>query len=88
MKKLIFALIGGVALMTGACSRGNEDQVNNAEINQPATDLNALVNDAANNAAEADALGNQQQQLEQENAASADNTVNPADADEQNVSGM
>ena len=88
MKKLTFALIGTVALMTGACSGGNEDQVNNAEINQPATDLNALVNDAANNAAEADALGNQQQQLEQENAANADNTVNPADADEQNVSGM
>ena len=88
MKKLMFAAIGGVALMTGACNSGNEDQVNNVEMNQPATDLNALVNDAANNA-EADALGNQQQQLEQENAANAsDNTVNPADADEQNVSGM
>ncbi len=88
MKKLMFVAIGGVALMTGACNRGNEDQVNNAEINQPATDLNALANDAANNA-EADALGNQQQQLEQENAAnSSDNTVNPEDADEQNVSGM
>jgi len=36
MKKLMFVAIGGVALMTGACNRGNEDQVNNAEINQPA----------------------------------------------------
>ena len=57
-------------------------------MNQPAADLNGLADDAANDAAnaEADALGNQQDQLEQENV--TDNTVNPADADEQNVSGM
>jgi hypothetical protein len=56
-------------------------------MNQPATDLNALSDAAANDAAnaEADALGNQEQQLEDENA---DNTVNPSDAQEQNVSGM
>jgi hypothetical protein len=90
MKKLTFALIGSVALATGACSGGNEDQVNNAALNQPNTELNGLANDAANNA-EAEALGNQLQQLNQENAsakASDDNTVNPEDADEQNVSGM
>ena len=71
-----------------SCSSNNEDTVNNAEMNQPAADLNALSNDAATDAAnaEAEALGAQQQQLEQENA--SDNTVNPADADEQNVSGM
>jgi len=87
MKKLTFALAGTFALMTAACNRGNEDQVNNAEMNQPsAADLNALANDAANVANEAQALNAQAQNLQ--NEASDDNTVNPKDADEQNVSGM
>ena len=85
MKKLTFALVGTTALLTAACNRGNEDQVNNAEMNQPATDLNALANEAANT--EVNNLGNQQEQLNNE-AKSDDNTVNPKDADEQNVSGM
>ena len=85
MKKLTFALIGTAALLTAACNRGNEDQVNNAEVNQPASDLNALANTAANVANEADALNAQAQNLANE---STDNTVNPKDADEQNVSGM
>jgi ABC-type oligopeptide transport system substrate-binding subunit len=85
MKRLTFALAGTAALLVAACS-GNQDQVNNAEMNQAgAEDLNALANAAATDNAEAQALGNQQDQLNQENA---DNTVNPADADEQNVSGM
>ena len=90
MKKLAFVVIGAGALLTAACNKGNEDQVNNAEMNQPAPELNQLSNDAANDAANAEvaALGNQQNQLENENAAAADNTVNPKDADEQNVSGM
>jgi hypothetical protein len=50
-----------------------------------AEDLNNLASDAANNA-EAEALGNQLNELNQEDA--ADNTDNPTDADEQNVSGM
>jgi hypothetical protein len=55
-------------------------------MNQPAPDLNELSNDAAMDAAnaEAAALGNDQQQ---ENAVE-DNTLNPTDAQEQNVSGM
>ena len=85
MKKLTFVLVGTAALLTAACNRGNEDQVNNAEVNQPASDLNALANDAANVANEADALNAQAQNLANE---STDNTVNPKDADEQNVSGM
>ena len=88
MKMRVFTLTGAAALMLAACSGGDQDAVNNAEMNQPAADLNGLADDAANDAAnaEAAALGNQQDQLEQENA--ADNTVNPADEDEQNVSGM
>jgi hypothetical protein len=86
MKKLTFALVGTAALLTAACNRGNEDQVNNAEMNQPSSsDLNALANDAANVANEAQALNAQAQNLQNE---AADNTVNPKDADEQNVSGM
>ena len=87
MKRLAFAVSGTAALMLAACSGSNQDQVNNVEMNQPATDLNALSGDAANDAAnsEADALGNQEQQLEDQNA---DNTLNPSDAQEQNVSGM
>ena len=87
MKKLTFMVIGAVALATGACSGGNDDQVNNVEMNQPGPELNGLASDAANTA-EADALGNQQQQLENNVVNTTDNTINPEDADEQNVSGM
>src|SRR5258705_3987165 len=88
-KKPAFGVVGPVGLTTGACRRRNEDQVNNAEMNQTGAELNDLANDAANNAAEAENLAAQQQQLEANNAAEVtDNTVNPKDADEQNVSGM
>ena len=92
MKKLAF-VIGGAALMAlSACSGNNDDAVNNAELNQPAAeDLNALANAAAMNAEDA-ALGNQQQQLEDQNASATvnttANTTETTDADEQNVSGM
>jgi hypothetical protein len=88
MKRLVFAFTGVAALTVAACSGDNQDQVNNAEMNQPSADeLNQAAMDAANDAAnaEAAALGAQQQQLENQNA---DNTVNPSDAQEQNVSGM
>ena len=86
MKKLVFLVAGVTALSLAACNRSNQDQVNNAELNQPAADqLNALSAEAANDAANAEnaALANQQQQNAVE-----DNTVNPTDAQEQNVSGM
>ena len=87
MKKLAFALVAAPALLVAACNNANQDQVNNAELNQPAAELNDLANEAANTAAEAEALTNQAQNLENA-AANADDTVNPKDADEQNVSGM
>ena len=89
MKMRVFALTGAAALALSACSSGNEDAVENAELNQSDADLNQLSSDAANDAAnlEAAALGNQLEQLNQANAAEGE-TVNPADADEQNVSGM
>ena len=90
MKKLVFAVIGVAALSIAACSGKNQDAVDNAELNQPASDLNQLSSDAANDAANSEAatLANQQAELNSENAAAADNTVNPSDAQEQNVSGM
>ena len=90
MKKLDFVVTGIAAFGLAACSGSNQDSVNNAEVNQPsAEDLNQLSTDAANDAAnaEAAALGNQQAQLNSENAA-ADDTTNPTDDQEQNVSGM
>ena len=87
MKKLSFIVTGAAAIALSACSGSNQDAVNNAELNQPAAeDLNALANAAAANAEDA-ALGNQQQQLDQ-NAATDANSSDPTDADEQNVSGM
>jgi hypothetical protein len=91
MRKLAFACVGIAALGLAACSGNNQDAVNNAELNQPAVeDLNQSSMDAANAAANAEAasLGNQQAELNSENAAAEDNTVNPTDAQEQNVSGM
>lgn len=87
MKYMTFAVIGAAALLTSACNNSNQDQVNNAEMNQAGADqLNDLANEAAANA-EAESLANQQAQLNQESNVS-DNTVNPDDAQEQNVSGM
>jgi len=85
MKKLGFALVGTAALALAACGSGNQDQVNDVELNQPSADLlneqaNQAALDAANTAAEAN------QQAADMNAAA---TVNdPTDDEEQNVSGM
>lgn len=89
MRKLVIALAATASLSITACGGNNQDAIENAELNQPAADdLNAISLDAANDAAnaEAEALGTQAQQLEQ--APADDNTTNPADADEQNVTGM
>jgi len=88
MKKLTIVLIGSGALLVAACNKGNDDQVNNVELNQPAAQLNDLANEAANTANAAEALNTQVQNLANETNAVDDNTVNPKDADEQNVSGM
>ena len=48
MKRLVFAIGGAAVLALGACSGGNEDAVNNAELNQPsAEELNAAAEQAA-----------------------------------------
>jgi hypothetical protein len=88
MKRLTFVIGGAAALALAGCNNSNQDAVNNAELNQPsAEELNALSNQAAMDAAnaEAAALAKQQNALNEENAA-AQQTAN--EADEQNVSAM
>lgn len=90
MKRLAFAFVGTALFALAACNNNNQDAVQNAEMNQPSADqLNEIANQAALDAAnsEANALNAQQQALNEQNAA-IDNTVNPQEADEQNVSGM
>jgi hypothetical protein len=88
MKRLAFLLGGAAALALGACSGSNEDQVNNAELNQPAAeDLNALANEAAMNA-ETNAAVNEPVEANDMNASAGDNGPNPSEAEEQNVDAM
>ena len=89
MKRLAFVSIGITALALAACNKNNQDAVQNAEINQPQADqLNELANQAAEDAANAQAAANNAAAAANEANAVADNTVNPKEADEQNVSGM
>ena len=90
MKRMVFVLTGAATLALSACGGNNQDALQNAELNQPnAEALDEQANQAALDAAnaEAAALGQQQQQLQDQNAA-ADEQTNPSDEDEQNVSGM
>jgi len=89
MNKLIFAIAGaGAILLSGCGSKDNQDTVNNAEMNQPASeDLNQAAMDAANDAANAQAAATAALNKLDE-AVPADNATNPSDAQEQNVSGM
>jgi hypothetical protein len=88
MKRLVFVIVGTAALALAGCNRGNQDQVNNAELNQPAADaLNEQANQAAMDAANAEAAAEAARQAA-ENAAAIANDAGPTDDDEQNVSGM
>ena len=89
MKKLAFAFVGTAIFALSACNNSNQDAVQNAELNQPAPDqLNELANQAAMDAANAQAAAANAANAANEANAVADNSVNPKEADEQNVSGM
>lgn len=91
MKKFGFALVGAAALVLAGCNSSNDDSLSNVDANADAGNLNALADNAAGVAAEAEALGNQAQQLEQQatnnTATNEVNTAAPSDGEE-NVSGM
>jgi uncharacterized lipoprotein NlpE involved in copper resistance len=81
MSKSILAAIAVATLALAACNN-NQDQVTNVDEN--ATDLNALADNAAGVADEANTLANQAAALENEagNAtAPTDNLANQAEAD-------
>lgn len=89
MKRLAFAIVGSAVLALGACNNSNQDAVQNAELNQPESDLNEIANQAAMDAANAQAAAQANiENAQQEQNATVDNAVNPQEADEQNVSGM
>src|SRR5690242_20256419 len=89
MKRLVFVTVTAASLALAGCNRDNQDAVNNAELNQPESDLNEIANQAAMDAAnQAAAAQNAMQQAANQENASVDNAVNPKEADEQNVSGM
>ena len=89
MKKIAIIAVGTAILTLGACHRDNPDAVQNAEMNQPATEqINELANQAAMDAANAQAAANSAKQASNELNAAAENVTNPKEADEQNVSGM
>ncbi len=88
MKKLGFALVGAASLALAGCGGKNNDSLNNVENIDTASNLDALSNDAANDA-EAEALGNQQQQLQQESNATTDElNASGNSSAEENVAGM
>jgi hypothetical protein len=94
MKKLAFLGLGAAALALSACGGSNEADTINAEDaqNMESEALNNLAAEAAN--AELEALGNQAQQLEAENAADTnaaevvDNSVTSPSEVEDDVQGM
>lgn len=86
MNKASLAAIGFGLLALAACGRSDQDQLNTTEINSMET-LDDLSNDAANVAAEAEALEDQSAQLERE-ARSAENAAGPQTPADEDIQGM
>ena len=90
MKRLAFVTVCAAVLALGACNKASEDTVENAELNQPATEqLNELANQAAMDAAneQAAAQANINNEVREQNAV-IENVTNPTDEEQQNVAGM
>jgi outer membrane murein-binding lipoprotein Lpp len=86
MKKVSIAVVALGLLALGGCNRGNQDQLNAADMNG-AKSLNDLSSDAANVASEAQALQNQAEQLNEE-AKAVDNATGPQTPADENIEGM
>ena len=94
MRKIGLAIAALGLFGVAACDRGSEDRLgDDVEVNAvPAEDLNALSDQAANLAAEAEALENQSQELANEATntinAAADNAVGAETEADENIQGM
>ena len=88
MKKISLAAAALGLLALAACDRGKQEQLgNDVELNAaPAEDLNALSDQAAEVAAEAEVLQNQAATLEQEST--AENLTGPETPADENIQGM
>ena len=76
MKRLAFVTVATATLALAGCNRGNEDAVNNAELNQPNAELNEIANQAAMDAANAQAAAQANiQNVQQEQNAAVDNAA-------------
>jgi predicted small lipoprotein YifL len=85
MKKSGLAVVAFTFLALAACGQKNQDQLNQADMNATADNLDMLANDAANQASEQDVLQNQAEQLNQEATDNAAGAQTPAD---ENIAGM
>jgi type 1 fimbria pilin len=95
MKKISLAIAGVAMLALAGCDRGSEQEQlgDNVQTNAvaPTEDLNALSEQAANIAAEAQQLENQSAELNQEaetTPAPADNAAGPETEADENIQGM
>ena len=89
MKKISLAAAALGLLAVSACDRGKQEQLgNDVELNaQPTEDLNALSDQAARVAAEAEQLRNQAAELEQESDGT-ENAAGPETPEDENIQGM
>lgn len=88
MKKPGFAFVAVTALALAACGGRNEDQLNEADINAESTgNLDALSDEAANVAAEAQEVENQAANLDQQ-AQEAQNASGAETEYDENIQGM
>lgn len=88
MKTISLAAAAVAVLALAGCDSGKQEQLGNeVELNAaPAEDLNALSDQAADVAAEAEALENQAAALEQENV--TENATGPETPEDENIQGM
>ena len=90
MNKINLAAAAFGLLALSACDRGKQEQLgNDVELNavEQTEDLNALSDQAAQVAAEAQELENQAAQIEQE-ADSAEEATGPETPEDENIQGM
>ena len=87
MNKASLAAVALAALTLAACGRDNPDQLNESDVNTEVQNLDALSDDAANVASEAQALENHAAQLEKE-ATATENASGPETPADENIQGM